>query len=96
VLQTRGRGSDASFEAGNIEQWMVGDMHTKGEPRTCSHVRGSPFVCVSPTIRSSMLPGSKLASLGRGPSQQRVEGMTHTRKEPCTGSLESSASVEER
>jgi len=29
----------------------------------CSHVRGSPFVCVSPTIRCSMLPDSKLASL---------------------------------
>jgi len=31
----------------------------------------------------------------RGPSQQRVEGMTHTRKEPYTCPIDSSASVEQ-
>jgi len=36
--------SDASFEPGNIEQRTVGDMHTKGEPRTCEHDVSATFV----------------------------------------------------
>jgi len=39
---------------------------------------------------------SVLQILRRGTSQQRVEGMTHTGKEPCTCSLDSSASVEQK
>jgi len=37
--------SDTSFEPdANIEQRMVGDTHTKGEPRTCEHDVSATFV----------------------------------------------------
>jgi len=35
-------GSDASFEPVNIEQWMVRDTHTKGEPRTPTVIDSVP------------------------------------------------------
>jgi len=38
---------------------------------SCSHVRGSPFVCVFPTIRCSMLRGSNLATLAGSASHDK-------------------------